>query len=307
MLKLNRNAVIEALKFAPKDSLYIYIWTTPNNQARIRLHDGYTQVILTIPAVDAPPNTHVAFGKFSKFKKLLKAEVSDIIELETTDPIDGYRYEDHLPSIVSPELVNVKEFQATLKSVSYAMGAVKNHRQDLNSIRFDGEKVIATNGQRLAIARSCLPAEDFVLDAAAVEVFNRIPSSVKTIALQVSSKSKWAAEFTVGQVSVKISTERVTDNYPDYTRVIPESEPATFTLPRKFETKSERIFLTPDGTLSETCPPRNTKPVQFNAKFFAEALKHLKGTDVQVELRGNLDPVILTAGDRKAVIMPMRL
>lgn len=196
-------------------------------------------------------------------------------------------------------------------------------------------ELAATDGYRLAVRR--IPVES------QADVSMTLPARILSELVRLAGGEESLALSKVGQQVVfsfgdKLLSSRLLEGqYPDYRKIIPQAFERQAVLPRaEFLAAVERAAVlasdrtnilrlrfgpgelviqadTPDvGQASEVmeCQLKgDALEINFNAKYLADALRHLEGDVVQFDLGGSINPALLrTVGDDDylCMLMPIR-
>lgn len=238
--------------------------------------------------------------------------------------------------------VSQKLLKSLLGLVQYAM-ALQDIRYYLNGLLMVVEdrqlKLIATDGHRLAFASQDLggkelPRQDVILPRKTITELSRLlEESDEPVTVALSANQVC---FSFGQV-VLIS-KLVDGKFPDYTRVIPQSQPKHLTLNRAqlLSALQRAAILTSDkfrgvrwvlsnGSLKILCTNTEQEEAQeeldvayqgdsldigFNVGYLLDVLNNLDCEEIECALGDAASSALFTVSERadfKYVVMPMRI
>lgn len=208
--------------------------------------------------------------------------------------------------------------------------------------RWEGETLRATctNGHQLSTAWVKAPEANVeaLIPSVAAALLKNLPETGEVKIRFTKTHAAWAIESDRG--SDHWHTKTVDAAFPSWLQVVPTSHDGTATVHRatlldaigavatvtkartngvKFSFASGEVQLRSEdpevGEMEDTlaCETTGTVPGAFgiNAAYVQNILKELTGEKVEIQLQGELDPVVITdpalGGRMAAVIMPMRL
>ncbi len=323
---------------------------------KLSVTDLEVAVIAIVPAQIKQPGKITLSAK-SLFE-IIKEAPSDEINLTLTDnnfiQISARQSQYRLLSVPAnefPKLPKIEgEFQDLesetflnrLDKVSFAMSTDET-RHHLNGILI--EKVsetdvifVATDGHRLALAKQALKLphmkqKRIIIPRKGVNEIRKMIAGHKLFSIAVGDRHLF-----LRNEQQTLFVRLIDGEFPDYNRVIPESNPLFVDLPRQELSgalkrvsllSSDRshgvgfYFVNGSLTVSASNPELgeakeevvldykgNPLNIGFNAKYFLDVLSVINTDSVNVAFKDALSPCLVTAsGDDgfKSVIMPMRM
>lgn len=234
------------------------------------------------------------------------------------DPADFPEFNGFKVSIGTVKGVQLSDIEFILKAVSS-----EQTRYYLNGIAFDHVNMVATDGHRLHMIKginSNLTGKPVIIPTKAIKLF--------IMACKESKATSFDIQFMDTKAQVKIgvytiTTRLIDGTFPDYNRVIPASH--EYALPFKADSildnykklmamadgKARRVVLSGDKVTAKgdlgtyTCESGLIMPLDHEIHFNLTYLKE-SAMDSVMHYQDNGSPVMFTAGNRAAVLMPMR-
>lgn len=239
--------------------------------------------------------------------------------------VDDYPSFPNSGPAVSAENILAENFIPILTRCNYATLKVDS-RFNLNAICLKNGDVIGTDGHRLEKA-----SLDVFLDKT-IMLPNKTVSFIGQKGflkgqLSLSLYEKW---FGVFDEKTTVMSSLIEEDYPDYTRVIPEGSPTKIvTTNRKQLISALRIFLSlvtknnpgvnitlnsgvgielKENEMFVAGKVSSPEVMTFiiNRQYFEDALKVSSQEDVEIQYFKQGDPIIIFADDQYSLVMPMR-
>jgi DNA polymerase-3 subunit beta len=240
-------------------------------------------------------------------------------------------------SDIEYKTVDTKEFQSALKRVGYAAAAWDDNRYNLNGICLDGETLITTDGHRLETTKltdvngnPLINSKVLIPKTALRLLTSKIFGKNTTLLVGFDKKN------IVVSVPGKIITVRLIEgDYPDYTRVIPVSQPSkTVTVNRAdflsaikefkpmVSDRQRGVNLSVNGLIEINAkhPDKGEMTLKVNLEsthgedydcimnqvYLTDALSVGKTKTVDMLYYKEGDPVAFKSADQDSILMPMR-
>ena len=233
-------------------------------------------------------------------------------------------------------LVGIWPSKSLLEGLIFVLPAVSKDdtRLNLNSVQFESDRIVATDGHRLHLAKlPAVLAEPFLLPSDAAKTLKFILTGSDQV---IVARSGDIVRFKAG--AYKLDVRLMDERFPDINKVVPktkdakirlEVDPALFSraLDQLAKVASDKhLKMTVNGKLTieafdpDTGSAELTVPtlqsthtgedlvVGFNAGYLSEAIKKASGA-VTVGLVDPLSPARIDHGGngRVAVVMPLRV
>jgi DNA polymerase-3 subunit beta len=235
--------------------------------------------------------------------------------------------------------IDAARLRGMLARTSYAMSQDES-RPFLNGVYLvvrKGEmRLVATDGHRLALARTAVEADadmSGIVPRKAVLEIGRVLGASEEASLAVRE-----SQFLLRTGGFALASKLVEGTFPSYEQVLPKSHPRRLLVERELliaalrrvsvvaedRTRPIRLTLAPGGlrlsassqelgeaeeVLPAECPGEELT-IGFNARYILDALGPMEGERVAVELKDPLSPGVFKSAadeDHLCVIMPMRI
>lgn len=274
--------------------------------------------------------------EFALSDGLLELKVGQFRSQFATLPATEYPLIDVLPAEISARLPQ-QSFKELVEKAAFAM-AQQDVRYFFNGMLFEFEddalRVVATNGQRLAVAEDELKegsAHRCVVPRKAVLELLRLIKGEGEILVEVNRN-----HFKVQLEGRKLVTHLVDAEYPDYTKAIPSAQPFNLLADRvafrsaltrisilsnevyrnvKLELSENELRVSANNPLQEEAEEvldveysGDEIEIGFNVGYIIDALSAISGDNVEISLSDGASPVIAVDPDRRDaqyVISPM--
>lgn len=191
--------------------------------------------------------------------------------------------------------------------------------------------VVGTDGRRISIIKSEVKGQncEMILPARTVHQLIPLLTGETTIAIEVESR-EWI-RFTIG--SVILVSKLIDGNYPNYKQVIPDDPRIRVNVSRsdllQAVTRAKTLITDKDSTVrlhftknnlaismnSSLGQVRENIPINYSehesrialsSHYFQEVLANAPESEVSLEVKSELDPIVIKSGSLLHVLMPMR-
>ena len=217
-------------------------------------------------------------------------------------------------------MVEAEDLQRVIKQTTFA--TIDNPAKPYTGGVMFGEYAVSTDANRLAIAPLGMSG-DYILPASSLAILNKLSSQV-TI-------HKASNELIFCDERNRIAIRLIDSKFPDWKSLVPLNAPISLVVERKdflgvigraslvsgdynavkLSVDEGLVTASIQGEINEfeesiEVEHEGSGELHLSAKYLADYLKVAEGDQVTLGLNDNLRPCLLTSGDYRYILMPVR-